>query len=162
MLLIVRIIATGILLVTVLTGCFAIPATEDRFSLIYGPYMYHFSPKPEHNDYPDFIGIERESPHQWDLGAAYFRNSYDQPSAYLYGGKRWSFGSTDHQFYGKLTAGALLGYVGKYERSIPINWNGIGLGIIPTTGYRYRRFATQVAVLGISGLMLTIGYDFWP
>lgn len=124
--------------------------------------MYHFKSNPDHIEYPQFTSVEWESAPQWELGAAYFRNSYDQPSGYLYGGKRWSYGNSDHQLYGKLTAGALLGYVGKYESRIPVNWKGLGLGIIPAVGYKYRCVSTQVVILGISGLMFTVGYDFWP
>ena len=60
-----------------------------------------------------------------------------------------------------MTAGLLLGYVEPYEHKIPVNWNGIGLGIIPAVGYKYRRASTQFVTLGVSGFMLTLGYDLW-
>lgn len=163
---IVRLLASGILIITLMAGCSvvhaAVPGDGDRLTLTYGPYIHHFRSHPDHNEYPGYTSIEWESARQWELGAAYFRNSYDQPSGYLYGGRRWNYGDEGNQLFCKLTAGALLGYVGEHERKIPVNWNGLGLGIIPAVGYQYRRVSTQVVILGISGVMFTVGYDFWP
>lgn len=157
-----RLIITGCLLfmTTLPTGCSTILPAEDRFTLTYSPFMYHFKPRKDHNNYPNFVSVEWDRDRRLDLGAGYFNNSYDQPSAYLYAYKRWNYGDSDQHFYSKVTAGALLGYVGKHEDRIPVNWNGFGLGVIPTVGYQYRRVSTQVVLLGISAFMLTAGYDF--
>lgn len=138
------------------------PPTTGRYTLTYGPYMYHLNTAKDYNEYPAYTSLEWASPEQYTLGGAYFINSYDQPSGYLYVAKDWSQGEGDSRFYFKLTAGALLGYVGRAEHKIPVNWHGIGLGIIPAVGYQYQRVSTQVVILGISGVMFTVGYDFWP
>ncbi|PKN11971.1 MAG: hypothetical protein CVU69_09500 [Deltaproteobacteria bacterium HGW-Deltaproteobacteria-4] len=93
------------------------------------------------------------------MGAAYFQNSFDQPSGYLYGGKRWNKNAGLNQLYFKLTAGVLLGYVDPHDRAIPLNWKGIGVGVIPVFGYQRQRVSTQIAVLGFSGVMFMFGYD---
>lgn len=157
-----RLIITGCLvfMTTLPTGCSTFLPAEDQIILTYSPYIYHFSPRKDHNHYPNFVSVEWDSDRRFDLGAAYFSNSYDQPSAYLYASKRWDYGSTDQHFYSKVTAGTLLGYVGKHEDKIPVNWNGFGLGVIPAVGYQYRRVSTQIVFLGISALMFTAGYNF--
>ena len=136
-------------------------AKDDLITVIFGPYMGHYTPSDNQNSFPWFTGLEWESASRWEVGGAVFRNSYYQPCGYLYGGKRWILGSEDEHLFFKMTAGLLLGYVEPYEHKIPVNWNGIGLGIIPAVGYKYRRASTQFVILGVSGFMLTLGYDLW-
>jgi len=134
-------------------------AHAERLTLLFGPYMYHLNSKREYNDFPWFSGIEWEARGEWELGAAYFQNSFDQPSGYLYGGKRWNKNAGQDQLYFKLTAGILLGYVDPHEPKLPLNWNGVGVGVIPVFGYQRQRVSTQIAVLGFSGVMFMFGYD---
>ena len=134
-------------------------AEDDLVTLIFGPYVHHYSQSDDHNPFPWFTGIEWESAERWEVGGAFFRNSFYQPCGYLYGGKRWVWGHREDHLFFKFTAGALLGYVEPYEHKIPVNWNGIGVGIIPAVGYKYKRASTQVVLLGTSGVMLTVGYD---
>ena len=136
-------------------------AEDDRVSIIFGPITYHYSHNPEHNPYPWFTGIEWESASRWEMGGALFRNSFSQPSGYLYGGKRWIAGPPDEHFFFKVTGGALIGYVKPNDKKIPVNANGLGLGIIPAVGYKYQRASTQLVILGTSGFMWTLGYDLW-
>ena len=136
-------------------------AEDDHLQLYFGPYLVHYDYDPKHNNYPWFVGAEWESKSRWEVGAAYFRNSFYQPSGYVYGGKRFIYGSEDSHLFARITLGALLGYVKPYDKKIPVNANGIGLGIIPAVGYKYKRTSTQCALLGISGLMFTVGYDVW-
>jgi hypothetical protein len=117
---------------------------------------------PEHNSYPWFVALEWESASRWELGGAFFRNSFHQPCGYLYGGKRWIYGSPEQHVFFKVTAGAIIGYFEPYENKLPVNDNGIGLGIIPAIGYKYRRVSTQFVVLGTSGFMITLGYWLRP
>ncbi|MDD2321942.1 MAG: hypothetical protein PHO83_18005 [Geobacteraceae bacterium] len=127
----------------------------------FSPYVVHFSSNPEHNSYPWFVTLEWESASQWEIGGAYFKNSYHQPCGYIYGGKRWIFGPREQHLFLKLTAGAIIGYFEPYENKLPVNADGIGLGIIPAIGYKYQRASTQFVLLGTSGFMVTIGYDIW-
>jgi len=130
-------------------------------SVHFSPYVIHYDENSEHNKYPWFTNIEWEFASKWEIGGAYFRNSYYQPCGYIYGGKRWTFGPRDHHLFLKLTAGAIIGYFRPYENKLPINADGLGLGIIPTIGYKYQRASTQLVVLGTAGIMFTVGYDVW-
>jgi hypothetical protein len=132
-------------------------------TLLFGPYVHHYGgTNAEDNSFPWFVGLEWESASRWEVGAAYFRNSHYQPSGYVYGGKSWKiYGCEDSHLFFKLTAGALLGYVKPYDNVIPINLNGIGLGVIPAIGYKYKRASTQFVILWNQGFMVTVGYDIW-
>ena len=127
-------------------------------SLHYGPYVHHWGPDPRHNETPDLFGLEVEHPDGWLAGAMWFDNSYHQPSQYFYLGHRWS-SERIPGLYAKLTAGPLLGYKGEYENKIPVNRDGVGLGVIPALGYQYRRVSAQFAILGTAGYMITVGSD---
>ena len=149
------------LLISINTACADPPPKNGLVSLHFGPYVQHYDKKPYHNSFPWFVNVEWEWASRWEVGAAYFRNSFYQPSGYVYGGKRWIYGSEDSHLYFKLTAGALLGYVKPYDNKIPVNFNGIGLGIIPVVGYKYKRASTQFVILWTEGFMVTVGYDIW-
>jgi len=136
-------------------------ADGDRVMVQVGPYVYHRVHDAEHNNVPWLIGAEWESESRWEFGASFFRNSFYQPSTYIYGGKRWFLRSRDDGFYFKLTAGPLYGYKDPYEDKIPLNYRGVGLAIIPGIGYQHERASVQLVILGTAGVMLTFGYDFW-
>jgi len=127
----------------------------------FSPYVVHYDHNKEHNSYPWFTAIEWESLSRWEIGGAFFKNSFHQACGYIYGGKRWIFGPEEQHLFLKLTAGAIIGYVEPYENKLPINADGIGLGIIPAIGFKHNRASTQFVVLGTSGFMITLGYDIW-
>jgi hypothetical protein len=133
----------------------------DHLQLYFAPYLIHYYYSSDHNDYPWFTGAEWESASRWEVGAAYFRNSFYQPSGYVYGGKRFIYGSEESHLFLRVTLGAILGYVKPYENKIPINATGIGLGIIPAVGYKYKRTTVQCAFLGDVAAMFVVGYDVW-
>lgn len=137
------------------------PPESSLVTLIFSPYVVHYERDAEHNSYPWFVALEWESASRWELGGAFFKNSFHQPCGYLYGGKRWIYGSPEQHMFFKITAGAIIGYFEPYENNLPVNDNGIGLGIIPAIGYKYKRASTQFVVLGTSGFMITLGYDIW-
>jgi hypothetical protein len=136
-------------------------AEDDHLQLYFGPYLIHYDYDPKHNDYPWFTGVEWESKSRWEVGTAYFENSFYQPCGYVYGGKRFIYGSEDSHLFARITLGALLGYVKPYDKKIPLNANGIAFAIIPAVGYKYKRTSVQCAILALSGLMFTVGYDIW-
>lgn len=136
-------------------------ADGDRIMLHAGPYVYHRDRGSDHNDLPLLVGVEWESASRLELGISYFENSFYQPCVYAYVGKRWFLRPESEGFYLKLTGGPLYGYKGEYENKVPLNHNGLGLGIIPGIGYQHERAHAQLVVLGTAGLMLTFGYDFW-
>lgn len=154
----------GILLVLATTTAAAedSAAPNGRLTLVFGPWLYHYSDNSEHNNAPWLTGLEW-GPEGWpvDIGAVYFRNSFYQDSVYAYVGKRWFWKERDDGLYLKLTGGPLYGYRGQYEHKVPFNHNGLGVAIIPGIGYQYRSFDAQLVILGTAALMVTFGYDFW-
>ncbi|HOP41447.1 MAG TPA: hypothetical protein PLI53_10435 [Geobacteraceae bacterium] len=135
--------------------------TESLVALHLSPYVVHYDKDTKHNKYPWFVALEYESASRWEVGGAFFKNSYYQPCGYIYGGKRWIFGPRQNHLFLKITAGAIIGYFEPYENKLPVNANGIGLGIIPAIGYKYKRSSTQFVLLGTSGFLITLGYDIF-
>jgi hypothetical protein len=133
----------------------------DQVMLQFGPYVYHRFHDVSHNDLPLLVGFEWESASRFEVGANYFENSFYQPCFYAYIGKRWFLKSEDSGFYVKITGGPLYGYKEPYEDKVPFNHNGYGWAIIPALGYQYQRANAQLVLLGLNGVMLTFGYDFW-
>ena len=136
-------------------------ADGDQLMLQIGPYVYHHDNDTDHNNEPMLVGVEWESASRWEIGASYFKNSFDQPCVYLYAGKRWFLRSGDEGFFVKLTGGPLYGYKDPYEDKVPLNDNGLGFAIIPGIGYQYKRANAQLVILGTAAVMLTFGYDIW-
>ena len=122
------------------------------------PGVLHFSPNPEHTDHAWLVGAEWLLASRWLAGYAYFNNSFDQKSHYLYGGRWWPVSKNNPRWYLKLTAGVIAGYKEPYQDKIPYNHNGIAPGIVPAVGYKMNRFNIQLNLVG-PALMLTVGYD---
>ena len=134
----------------------------DQVMLQIGPYVVHRDNDTAHNNEPNLVGVEWESASRWELGASYFKNSFNQPCGYVYGGKRWFWKSADDGLYLKVTAGPIYGYKEPYEDKIPVNnSHGLGFAIIPAIGFQYKRANAQLVILGGAGVMLSLGYDFW-
>jgi hypothetical protein len=159
--LLLRALACVVLLACTPTAHADVFADGDRVMLQAGPYVVHWNNSPDHNEWPWLVGVEWESASRWEIGAAYFRNSFYQPSTYIYAGRRWFLHSEDQGFYAKLTGGLLYGYKDPYENKIPVNFNGLGLAVLPAIGYQYRRVNSQIVFVGSAGVTLTFGYDFW-
>jgi hypothetical protein len=132
----------------------------DRLMVQYGPNAIHYSHSPDHAKQSWLVGAEYLWANHWLAGFAYFNNSFDQKSQYVYGGYTWNLTDDPARYwYFKLTGGLIIGYRDPYQNKIPINDDGIGLGAAPSLGYQYDRFNVQLNVLGTAGLMFTVGYD---
>ncbi len=127
----------------------------DRYHLIVSPFTQHFRHSSEH-EYVWLVGAERERAGGSLAGAAYFTNSFGQPSAYIYPwGKTFRHLVDNSPLYAKLTAGLLYGYKAPYEDKIPFNVDGFALAVIPALGWEYRgRQQLQLNFLGFNGVML--------
>lgn len=138
------------------------PFLDDDILRIYtGPASFHFH-KRDYNNSLKLVGVEWESPSGWEVGANSFNNSYRQKSEYIYVGKKFLlYGEPDNHFFFNITAGALIGYRKPYDNKIPINFDGVGLGVIPSLGYKYKRVNGQFILVGTSAIMGTIGVDIW-
>ena len=136
----------------------------DRFYLSYSPYTEHFRNNPEYAKHTHLVdlGIESKYDTVWGadrtlFGLSVFKNSYGQPSQWLYWGQRWDVNSW---LYARVTAGLLHGYKGKYKKNIPLNSAGVAPGIIPALGVQYGDVRAEMVLLGFSALMFTVGYRF--
>ncbi len=124
------------------------------------PYTYHYSHNPLHR--PVFAAsLEIYASSTRFCGFSLFRNSFGQPSGYVYIGKRFDNLLGQPRLFGKVTAGVLYGYVEPYEDKVPLNWNGFSPGIVPVLGYKIDEHQSlQVNILGAAALMFSYGQRF--
>lgn len=120
-------------------------------------YTKHFKPKSAHNNNQELIGLERHTENSYLMGAATFLHSYGKRSYYGYVGRRYDFIGTP--FYGKVSAGLLYGYKGKYRNKIPLNRFEIAPAVVPSLGVKYRRLGAEVVLLGAAATMINIGLE---
>lgn len=125
-------------------------------------YTMHFSHNPEHNNHQKLINLEYVRNDQWLIGAAYFRNSFNQPSEFIYGGRDFTFWqpNADWRLRGSLSLGILHGYKGKYKHKIPLNSSGFAPAIIPTLGLDYKSVFLETTLFGTAGIMSTVGFSY--
>ena len=132
---------------------------EGHWRLVVSPFSQHFRPSDEHR-HVWAIGVERQRDDNWLAGGSYFRNSFGQPSAYLYVGKRWNRLFGVEELFGQATAGLLYGYRGKYEDKVPLNNNGFSPGALVSMGWQFnKQFAVTGHLLGDAALMIQLSYD---
>lgn len=122
-------------------------------------YTLHWSDDPDHNNHQYLIDPELVFENDFLVGFAWFKNSFDQPSEFLYIGKTWPMFHSEH-FYFKLVGGLLHGYKEPYEDKIPLNGLGIAPAIIPSIGFRYKHFMTEMQIAGTAALTFTVGLRF--
>lgn len=123
-------------------------------------WTMHFNPSEDHTNNQRMIGVELNKVSGWIFGLAIFRNSFDQPSEYLYAGYQWTLPKTRQLAYFKLSGGLLHGYTGEHQDAIPFNSTGIAPAILPTFGVKYKRFQSELILFGTAGMMLTVGVNF--
>lgn len=127
---------------------------DDRLTLMYSPYTYHFSKSDEHR-YVWLVGVERERADGRLLGITYFSNSFGQPSTYIFPwGQTYPNLGGVQGLFAKWSGGLLYGYVEPYENKVPLNVNGFSPAIIPSIGYEKQGYGAQLNLLGTAGLML--------
>ncbi|MEP7327698.1 MAG: hypothetical protein ABI777_00700 [Betaproteobacteria bacterium] len=138
------------------------PWRTDRFYFQTSVATVHFHPDENHDNTQQLINLEYRLKDkwlegQWLVGAAVFDNSFGQNSQYVYGGLLWRPFESAQPLYFKLTAGIIHGYKGEYQNKIPFNNAGIAPGILPSMGYCYNRFCSELVLFGTAGMMLTLG-----
>lgn len=122
-------------------------------------YTNHFDSDPDHNNHQKLLGLEVWTQNRWLFGFAAFDNSYNQNSQYLYAGYRWELFDSPY-WYAKVTGGLLHGYKGQYEDKIPLNGLGVAPVIVPTLGFRYRSWVTEVSLAGTAAVVVSAGFSF--
>ena len=132
----------------------------QRWNISLSPYTHHWSYSPDHK--PVFLAaLEERLPHDRFCGIALFRNSFGQPSAYVYAGKQWNGVLETPKLFTKVSAGLIYGYKGKYQHKIPFNDYGIAPAVIPSIGWQFNaQESAQVMVLGTAGLLFAYGRSF--
>jgi len=133
------------------------PWRTDRFFLETSVYTRHFNYDPAHENDQKLILGEWNVTERWLVGAAVFDNSFGQASQYVYGGFRFRPFESVQPLYLKLSAGLVHGYRGEYQDKIPFNDSGIAPAIIPSIGYCWNRFCSEVVIFGTAGLLVTFG-----
>ena len=139
----------------------AVPeAAGPIWRVMASPYTYHWSKDPEHRGVY-MIGLERQGADKVVWGGSYFRNSFGQPSGYLYGGKRYDGIFSQDKLFAQWTVGLLYGYKPPYDHKVPLNHNGFSPGAVVSLGWQFSpTWSGQVNVLGNSALMFQLSADF--
>ncbi|WP_311065422.1 hypothetical protein [Halomonas sp. DWK9] len=122
----------------------------------------HFEPDPEHTNQQHLLSLELHNPDRWLAGAAWFKNSFDQPTWYFYAGREfplWQF-ADEVNVRAKLTGGLLRGYKDEYRDKIPLNHLEIAPALLPSIGIQWRHFESDLIIFGTAGMMVTAGVRF--
>lgn len=134
---------------------FAFEVTETQLKTSF--YTTHFTDRSKHNNHQNMIDIqfyEKES----FFGLSLFKNSFHQPTQYLYIGKRYHPFDDYPSINTKITAGIIHGYKGEYQDRIKFNTNGFAPAIIPSIGIEQGPLTVDLIFFG--GAMITAGLKF--
>jgi hypothetical protein len=124
------------------------------------PWAPHFRPSEEHRRVWA-IAVERQRPDDWFAGFSYFRNSFGQPSAYAYVGKRFNRLWGVEPLFFQASGGVLYGYKGKYKDKVALNVGGFAPGALVGLGWQLgERSSATLHLMGDAGVMLQLSYDF--
>lgn len=133
---------------------------ENHWRLVLSPYTWHQNDSEEHRSVYA-IGSERQYLNGWLYGGSYFRNSFGQPSGYLYFGKRYDHTWSNQTLFLQWSGGLLYGYRGKFEDKVPFNNNGFSPGAVVSLGWQLsRQMSVQLNALGDAGVMFQLSYDW--
>jgi hypothetical protein len=133
---------------------------QGHWRLAYAPTALHFRPSTEHR-HVWAIGVERQRPDNWLAGFSYFSNSFGQPSAYAYVGRRFD-GILEGvpPLFAQASVGVLYGYKGKFKNKVALNFHGFAPGALVGLGWHFTPSASLVVhLLGDAGVMFQFGYD---
>jgi hypothetical protein len=133
---------------------------EAHWRVAISPLTQHFRQNEEHQRVVA-LALERQRHDGWLAGGSHFTNSFGQPSAYLYVGRRVDLPFGPPGLFGQISGGLLYGYRGRFEDKVPFNNNGFSPGALFTLGWQIdRRNAAAVHLLGDAGLMLQLSWDW--
>ena len=133
---------------------------EGYWRIVGSPFSHHWRYSEEHRSVWA-LGGEWQRSDNWLAGGSYFRNSFGQPSAYLYVGKRYpGVWESQPQLFVQWSAGLMYGYRGKFEDKVPLNNNGFSPGALVSAGWSINtRTAITAHLLGDAGVMFQFSYD---
>jgi hypothetical protein len=131
----------------------------QSWTIMTSVYTRHTDPEPDHVNNQKLIGVEANFSNGWLAGASVFDNSFGQNSQFVYMGRTWAIRDSEYWFF-RLRGGLLHGYKEPYEDKIPLNGLGVAPAVIPSVGFKYRRFVGELNIAGAAALMMTVGFDF--
>ena len=123
------------------------------------PAAPHFRYSEEHR-HVWAVAVERQRADDWLAGFSFFRNSFGQPSAYAYVGKRFDqLWGVDPLFF-QASAGILYGYRGKFKNKVALNVGGFAPGALVGLGWKFtEQSALTVHLLGDAAVMFQFSWD---
>ncbi len=146
-----------------LFGCASALANDgvgESWELNVSPYAIHFNQTSEHK-HVYALSVQRNEANGDLVGGSVFSNSFGQPSAYAFIGRKYAQPLGWKDIYVQWTAGVLYGYKGKYKDKVPLNANGFSPGFIPAVGYELTPTqSVQLTFLGNSALMFNWAWKF--
>ena len=126
---------------------------------VVAPYTRHFRYSAEHREVYA-VALERQRDDDWLAGFSLFRNSFGQPSAYGYLGRRFYGMFDEPQLFAQVSGGVLYGYRGPFKNKVALNFHGFAPGALVSMGWRTRSgFSTTVHLLGDAAVMLQFAYE---
>ena len=124
------------------------------------PHTEHYQRSEDHR-YVWLAGLERESADGGLMGAGHFRNSFGQPTWYVYpwGGVYRNLLNVRPLFF-KWSVGVIYGYRPPYEDKVPVNIGGFAPVIMPAVGWNFGRgFSGQLNLVGTAAVMFQVSLD---
>lgn len=134
-------------------------APGGHWRVAVSPYTYHWNFSEDHREVYA-LALERQRADGWLAGASRFRNSFGQPSAYVYVGWRSGPLWEVEPLFWQWSAGLLYGYRGRFKDKVPLNVNGFSPGALVGLGWHVGpRSSVMVHSLAAAGLMLQLSWD---
>ena len=132
----------------------------DIWRVMISPYTWHYHYSEDHRSVY-MLGLEKQRADGLVVGGSWFRNSFGQPSAYVYAGHRFRNFTSCEPLFAQLTAGVLYGYKPPFEAKVPLNRHGFSPGAVLSFGWQFTpMISTQVNLLGNSALMFQLSAEF--
>ncbi len=130
----------------------------NHWSLAVSPYTHHWRYSAEHR--PVWaVAIERRRSDGWLAGASFFKNSFGQPSSYVYLGRKYDGMLGVAPLFAEWTGGLMYGYKGKYQTKVPLNVGGYSPGFLLSAGWQFdRQLSTQLNLLGDAAVMWQLNW----
>jgi hypothetical protein len=132
------------------------PDNGNKLSLSISPGVFHFN---LNGDYKHvwLVGVEREHPNGKIDGIAFFNNSFNQPSIFVFpwgGVYKGIFDIAPLSF--KWNIGLMYGYVGEYQDRVPLNYKGFSPGANVSLAWQFTPVWSGQVTLAGSFLMFMI------
>jgi len=130
----------------------------NHWRIAFSPYTRHWRYNAEHR-YVWAIAIERVLPDGWFVGTSFFKNSFGQPSNYVYVGRKHEGMLGVAPLFVAWSGGLMYGYTGKYQSKVPLNLGGYSPALLLSAGWQFdRRTSTQLNLLGDAAVMWQFNY----